>query len=300
MIVARLVLGTARIAGGASEAAAVALVQSAFDSGVCYVDAAPSYGSGTAEAVVGQALAGHPQIAVTTKLGSARPGQPWLRTFARKLKRLAGPASTPLAEFAPTRIEWPSGSDFTIAAMAQSLEISRERLGRIDLLLLHDVSASEVTAALLESLTTLRHSVGALGGYASYAQWDPVLDQCFEPEMTAQCAPQPGWLLSSTAPPIKRPLRLHSVVKIGLALAEINPLFANALQQADRLIPARDPLTARLAALYALAANRRPAASLLITSSHRARLDAVLAALTAIDNAGNAAEIAALFPDQAG
>ena len=163
MIVARLVLGTARIAGGAGEAAAVALVQSAFDSGVCYVDTAPSYGSGTAEVVVGQALAGHPQIAVTTKLGSARPSQPWLRTFARRLKRLARPASTPSAEFAPTRIERPSGSDFTIAAMAQSLEISRERLGRIDLLLLHDVSASEVTAALLESLTGLSRSVGALG-----------------------------------------------------------------------------------------------------------------------------------------
>ena len=300
MIVSRLVLGTARIAGGVSEAAAVSLVQNAFDSGICYVDTAPSYGSGTAEAVVGQALAGHPHIAVTTKLGSARPGQPWLRTFARKLKRLAGPASAPLAEFAPAWIESPSGSDFTPDGMAQSLEISRERLGRIDQLLLHDVSASEVTPALLERLIRLSRSVGALGGYASYAQWDPVLDQCFEPEMTAQCAPQPAWLLGNAAPPTKRPLRVHSVVKTGLALAEINPLFANALQQAERLIPARDPLTARLAALYALAANRVPAAGLLITSSHRARLDAVLAALCAIDNAGNAAEIAALFPDQAG
>ncbi len=300
MIMPRLVLGTARIAGGVSQRAAVALVQSAFDAGICHVDTAPSYGSGTAEVVVGKALAGHSQISVTTKLGSARPSQPWLRTVARKLKRLAGPAGVPSAEFAPGQIEQPGGSDFAPAAMAQSLEISQQRLGRINHLLLHDVSASEATPTLLEQLSTLARSIGAQGGYAGYAQWDPALDQCFQPELTVQCAPQPGWLLGSTTPPTQRPLRLHSLVKTGLALAQINPLFANALQQAEQHIAAGDPLTAQLAALYALAAVRMPQAKFLITSSHRIRLDALLAALSAIDNTGNAAEIAALFPDQSG
>lgn len=300
MIVPRLVLGTARIAGGVSQRAAVALVKSAFDAGVSQVDTAPSYGLGTAEVVVGKALAGYPHISVTTKLGSARPSQPWLRTVARKLKRLAGPAGIPSAEFAPDQIDQPSGSDFTPAAMARSLELSQQRLGRIDHLLLHDVSASEATPTLFDQLGTLGRSAGAQGGYASYAQWDPALDRCFEPVLMAQCAPHPGWLLGSGTPPIQRPLRLHSLVKTGLALAQINPLFANALQQAEQHIAARDPLTARLAALYALAAVRMPQAKFLITSSHRIRLDALLAALNAIDNTGNAAEIAALFQDQLG
>lgn len=297
MIVSRLVLGTARIAGGASEAAAVALVKSAFDAGIGAVDTAPSYGLGTAEQVVGKALAGHPQVDVTTKLGSHRPSHPTLRTWARRIKRLISSPGEPEASLPPARIEAPVGNDFFARAMARSLDLSLERLGRIDALLLHDIAAQEVTSAVLGDLGILAQ--GRPSGYASYACWDKELDQRFVPESVAQCAPDPGWLTGTASPPHGRPLRLHSIAKTGLALAATDLLFAQGLDRAAGLIEA-DPLTAQIAAIYALAAARVPQAHLLFTSSHPARLGALIKALQQVDEQHTAATIAACFSAQAG
>ncbi|MBA4160957.1 MAG: hypothetical protein C0515_02485 [Novosphingobium sp.] len=297
MIVPRLVLGTARIAGGASESAAVALVRTAFDAGIGAVDTAPSYGLGTAEQVVGRALAGHPQVAVTTKLGSHRPSHPMLRTWARRIKRLVSAPGEPEASVPPAWIAAPVGNDFSAPSMARSLEVSLNKLGRIDALLLHDISAQEVTPALLGDLAGLAQ--GRNSGYASYARWDVQLDQCFPQDSLAQCAPDPGWLLGTVPVPSGRPLRLHSIAKTGLALAATDPAFAKGLHEAAGLIEA-DPLTAQIAAIYALAAARVPQAHLLFTSSHPARLSALIKALQQVDEQHTAATIAACFPAQAG
>lgn len=297
MIIPRLVLGTARIAGGASQTAAVALVESAFDSGVCAVDTAPSYGLGTAEEVVGKALAGHPQVAVATKLGSRRPSHPLLKTLARKIKRLTSTPDEPEATFPADRIDRPVGNDFSAQFMAQSLEISLENLGRIDALLLHDIAAGEVTSAVLGDLAGLVQ--GRASGYASFARWDMYLDQCFRPGMIAQCAPDPGWLLGTVPIPEGRPLRLHSVAKTGLGLAAINPMFAKSLEQATGMIEA-DPVTSRIAAIYALTSVRIPNAKLLFTSSHQARLNRLIKALQGVDDWHTASTIAALFTAQPG
>ena len=292
MILPRLVLGTARIAGGAE---AVALISSGLDAGICHIDTAPSYGIGTAERIVGEALAGFDQVRVTTKLGSMRPAQPWLRTLARRVKRALVSADEPAAAFAPATISEPSGNDFALAAMTQSLELSCARLGRVDDLLLHDISLPEATDVVLECLTKLAGSVGAAPGYAGYAQWDPALDKAFPAGMIAQCAPDPGWFTGPTPAPSARLLRLHSLAKTGLAVAASDPRFAEALHRAAATVTARDPLTAQIAVLYALAAERLPTAKLLIASSRRDRLEAVLAAIAAIDRSGQAGEITALF-----
>jgi hypothetical protein len=297
MIVPRLVLGTARIAGGASEGAAVALVRSAFDCGIGAVDTAPSYGLGTAEQVIGKALAGHPQVEVTTKLGSHRPSHPLLRTLARRIKRLASSPSKPEASMPPARIAGPTGNDFSAHTMARSLEISLERLGRVDALLLHDIAVGEVTSAVLSELGTLAR--GRSSGYASFARWDIQLDQCFVQGSVAQCAPDPGWLLGTTPVPPDRLLRLHSIAKTGLALAATNPIFAQGLDRAAGMIEA-DPLTARFAAIYALAAVQVPKARLLFTSSHHSRLSNLIKALQWVDAQHLAADVAASFTAQPG
>lgn len=297
MIVPRLVLGTSRIAGGVSEGSAVDLVKTAFDSGICAVDTAPSYGMGTAEQVVGKALAGHPGIEVATKLGSHRPDHPLLRTFVRKIRRLVSAPSEPEAALPPPRIASPTGNDFSSRAMAQSFEISLEKLKRIDTLLLHDISTGEVTSAVLDGMASLAQ--GKSSGYASYACWDVQLDQCFAPEMIAQCAPDPAWLLGLMPVPGGRPLRLHSIAKSGLALAATNPLFSSGLDRAARMIEA-DPTTARIAAIYALASVRFPKARLLFTSSHQTRLSMLIKALQRVDEQHTAAAIAAQFATHAG
>jgi len=280
-----------------SESAAVELVKSAFDSGICAVDTAPSYGLGTAEGVVGKALVDHPQIAVTTKLGSHRRSLPFLRTIARKIKRLVTSRGAPEASLPPVRIEAPVGNDFSARFMAQSLEISQERLGRIDALLLHDIAVGEATPAVLGDLARLAQARDS--GYASFARWDMQLDQCFASGQIAQCAPDPGWLLGAVPVPQDKPLRLHSIAKTGLALAATNRMFGNNLEQASGMIEA-DPVTARIAAIYALVSIRIPEARLLFTSSHQARLNALTTALQRVDQQHTAAEIAAQFVTQAG
>lgn len=297
MIIPRLVLGTARIAGGASAREAVDLVKSAFDSGICAVDTAPSYGIGTAEDVVGSALVGYPGVEVATKVGSHRPDHAMLRSFARKIKRLITGASEPAGSLPSERIAQPTGNDFSASFMAQSLEISLEKLGRIDLLMLHDITPEEVTAQVLADLARLGGQW--VTGYASLACWNSALDQCFTAGRVAQCAPDPQWLLGTGEIPAERPLRLHSLVKTGLALAEQNTSFANGLERAAGMIEG-DPLTARIAALYALAAVRIPTARLLFTSSHRARLNGLIKALQKIDDSHSAPRLAALFTAQAG
>lgn len=300
MIMPRLVLGTARIAGCADQQYGVALIRSALDLGLTHIDTAPSYGMGTAESVVGQALAGHDQVGVTAKLGSARPAHPWLRTAARRLKRAICSAGTPAVQFPPEHIEGPCGNDFSPAAMARSFAVSRERMGRIDVLLLHDISADEVSSEVLGRLTALAATAQAAPGYAGYARWDAALDREFPAAMIAQCAPDPQWLDGTRSPPTGRALWLHSVAKTGLALAASQPHFAAALDQAAALVDARDAPTARLAALYALAAERVRGAQLLVTSSRRDRLESLLAAITVIDRSSKTSEIVALFGGQAG
>jgi len=297
VIVPRLILGTARIAGGFGDREAIAMVGAAFDAGICAVDTAPSYGLGTAEEVVGRGLAGHPQVEVTTKLGSQRPSHPRLRTLARKIKRLATSAGEPTASLPPPQIMAPLGNDFSHAFMARSLALSLERLGRIDTLLLHDISAAEAGPAVLAELERLAD--GRATGYASLAQWDQQLDSCFAPFHTAQCAPDPAWLLGTASPTHGSRLRLHSLAKTGLALAGADADFAGRLARASVLIDA-DPPTARIAAIYALAAQRVPQARLLFTSSHRPRLTALITALQQIDIAQAAPEIASCFALQDG
>ena len=300
MITPRLILGTARVAGGADERAAIDLIRSALDAGITAIDTAPSYGMGTAEAAVGKAVQGYERVAVTTKLGSVPPSFAWLRTLLRRVKRAAASSDEAIVDFPAAAIEGPTGSDFSDQSMSASLAQSLERLGAIDALLLHDISAGEISPAVLESLEKLATGAGASPGYAGFAQWNAVLDDRFPAAMIAQCAPNPMWLLGRGEPPHGRALRLHSIGKTGLALAADNLRFAAALERAVAITGEHDLRTAELAALYALAAVRFPAARLLVTSSHRRRLCALLAAIARIDAEGNHEEIAAIFRGSGG
>jgi hypothetical protein len=299
MLMDSLIFGCARLTGGASQGEALRLIRTALDAGITHVDTAPSYGMGTAEAVVGKALrAFGGDVAVTAKLGSARDPSGFAKSVLRRLKRtLGGSRSAPLlsGRAAPQRVDAPVGNDFSAPAMHASLAISQERLGRIDYLLLHDVTAEEVTPLLSAELQSLAEPLAAQTGYASLAQWDAALDGKFSGMVVAQSAIVPQWLVGGPQPEWRHPLFLHSIVNAGGHCRAAVEGFAEALDRAARMIDAGDQDAARIAALYALAGQVIPAAKFLVASSHCDRLQAVLAAVASIDRTGSAAEIAAEF-----
>lgn len=271
-ILPRLVLGTARLDSGASEREGVRLVRSAFDAGINHVDTAPSYGLGLAEVVVGKALSGFPEVQVTAKLGSLRPRQGYAKSWLRRLKRrLTEPhGNSHVAATLPEPGSGGGAGDFRFAALAASLTISRERLGRIDRLLLHDSPGSAVDDALLAELHRLALPLGAAPGYAVASSWNTSLDAAFPADSVAQCAFAPGWFLGEPPPASERKTIFHSVIRAGAIAATRDPSFAAQLSSAS---------ADRIATFYALAAQICPTAKLIVASSHMDRLHAVLAAI---------------------
>ncbi len=292
----RLVLGCARLTGGASAAAAEGLVRTALDAGIRHVDTAPSYGMGTAEEIVGQALRrfGGP-ASVTAKLGSPRDPHGIAKSWLRRARRALGDRRSSVwlrNEPPPARMTAPSGHDFRRSAMQASLEISHRQLGRIDYLLLHDITAGEVTAPLLADLAELARSVSAAPGYASQGQWDADLDAGFPPGMVAQCA-APVDFGGAGQPEAAGPLFFHSIVKAGAARRRRDPAFAARLDAAARIVGTGDADADRIAVLYVAAGHAAPQARLVIASSYRERLQAALRAIASVDSAGSAPQIAA-------
>lgn len=298
-LIERLILGTARLAGGASEREALAIVRTALDAGVQHIDTAPSYGLGSAEAVVGKALAAFGgEVAVTAKLGSAHRDLPFAASVMRRVKRSLGASrADPLAarEAAPATLARPVGNDFRAAAMTSSLKRSLAALGRIDYLLLHDITAEEATPAEIAALSELASGEGAIPGHASLAQFDPALAAHFEPGAAAQCAISPELLLGSAPPAARGPLFLHSLAATAGYCRARYPAFASALERAARVAGPGPGDAPAIAAILALAATRAPDARLIVASSHRDRLAAVLGAVRRIDRDGLAPDIAAAF-----
>jgi D-threo-aldose 1-dehydrogenase len=105
-----------------------AAVECALDSGIRYFDTAPSYGFGLSETRLGRALAGIPRTAFTlsTKVGR------WIEADSTATARIN-------AGFAVSGMR--ALFDYTRDGVRRSFEssLSRLKVGRIDILLLHDV-----------------------------------------------------------------------------------------------------------------------------------------------------------------
>ncbi len=104
---------------------AAALLETALDAGLTYVDTAPFYGFGRSERVVGDTLRGRPYV-VSTKVG---------RLLA------PGPAEDPMSYGMIDPLPFHPVYDYTYDGIMRSFEDSQQRLGldRIDILLVHDI-----------------------------------------------------------------------------------------------------------------------------------------------------------------
>jgi D-threo-aldose 1-dehydrogenase len=157
----RLGFGCGDLYGGASYAASARLVETALDSGIRYFDVARLYGNGSAETVLGRILPRRrDQVIIVSKAGILPYSMLRWTHFVRraaKAARMAGPLARALVPAPP-----PSAARFGafgLGDLARSVGRSLKalRTDYLDLLLLHECSATDARRPeVLEFLERLR------------------------------------------------------------------------------------------------------------------------------------------------
>jgi D-threo-aldose 1-dehydrogenase len=148
--------GCSQLMGGITRRESIALLQTAFDSGIRHFDTAPSYGYGEAESVLGEALRStRNQVTITTKFGIRPPRNQSLLGLARRVL-------LPLANRVPSvksRLSRAAGglkgrAGFSPNELRASIEASLVALatGYIDILLLHEAVVGDLNDELFAEL----------------------------------------------------------------------------------------------------------------------------------------------------
>jgi hypothetical protein len=160
----RIGFGCGRIVGGSTLRESSALLETALQLGIRYFDAAPSYGMGTAEEVLGAVVGAVPDAVIATKIGVPRGhyssrgnmlrkfGKPlldrvrFLKSAARKVyaKGPVAPGTRPRYDFSPDAVH---------RSLEHSLRLLRR--DRADIFLAHEPHLDDLnpqTMALFESL----------------------------------------------------------------------------------------------------------------------------------------------------
>ena len=162
--VPQLGLGCGDLYAGGSMEASLRIVRTAFDAGIRYFDVARLYGDGSAEAVLGEALAPvRDQVVITTKAGIL----PWSMQTGRRVQYKAAKA---LARFKLGAEPPPPGERygaFGVKALTRSLELSLKalRTDHVDLLLLHECHLADARAADTRQLLARWRTEGRIRGY---------------------------------------------------------------------------------------------------------------------------------------
>lgn len=182
----RLGFGCSGLMAGISRRQSLRLLDSAYDAGIRHFDVAPLYGYGEAESCVGDLLARHPDITVTTKFGIAPPARGSLIRTARRavsplLQRV--PALKRLARSAGATATPPGKSSFTAAEARTSLERSLRtlRTARVDLLLLHEAESTDLTDDLLLDFlnnAVVQQKIGDFGVGSDSTKLSALLHDC--------------------------------------------------------------------------------------------------------------------------
>ena len=155
--VCRIGLGGGGLIGGASLRESIAVLETAYEAGIRYIDVAPLYG--LAEDVVGNCVQSHrDEFILATKVGITRPKLPNLFSLVRKTLRpvaLRFPTIKRSA-FRPTQALVTTGL-FRPDQVRSSLEDSLRRLKTewVDVLLLHEPTTGDMTPELIRELDRL-------------------------------------------------------------------------------------------------------------------------------------------------
>jgi len=182
----RLGFGCSSIMGSLGWRDSLAVLEAAWGAGIRHFDVAPMYGYGEAESCLGEFLSRHPnQVTVTTKFGIpgetgrplarlARAGlRPLLQRFPALKERLSSASAAEMPALPDmSRLEKPTSERdpnpiFNAGEAKRSLERSLRalRCDRIDVWLLHEVTASDLVDDALLGFLEDSFASGVIGTY---------------------------------------------------------------------------------------------------------------------------------------
>ena len=200
--VPRLGFGGGSLVGGPSRSHSIKLLETAFNCGIRHFDVAPFYGLGSAEDVLGEFASRHRgEITITTKFGIARP-----LAWQRRVMQWARVVLRPVVSRAPAlkrrlvrtmtnhaSAHASEGPRFEADVMLRSLDISLKalRLERIDVFLLHEADAGDLTDELILTLERAEQD-GKIGAWGIGSALQK-LDQIGADQLTRARVLQFGW-----------------------------------------------------------------------------------------------------------
>jgi D-threo-aldose 1-dehydrogenase len=177
----RLGYGCSSLMGAMGRKDSLAMLEAAFDAGIRHFDVAPMYGYGQAESCVGEFVSRHRgDVTVTTKYGIPPAKHQGMIGLARSIVRPVIKAmpglKQGLSKMAVSAAQPTAKASFTAAQARESLERSlRElRTDRIDVWLLHEVTAEELQDEGLLRLLEDSVAAGTVGTFGVGSEQDKI------------------------------------------------------------------------------------------------------------------------------
>jgi D-threo-aldose 1-dehydrogenase len=177
----RLGFGCSSLMGATNRLNSLAILESAYDAGIRHFDVAPMYGYGEAEGCLGEFLQRHRgQITVTTKYGIPPAKNSTLISMSRRIvgpivKTLPG-LKQRLARAASAVTHSNEKATFTPQQAKASLErsITALRTDRIDVWLLHEVTADDLQDDALLNFLEEQVKKGTIGTFGIGSSFDKI------------------------------------------------------------------------------------------------------------------------------
>ncbi len=154
---AQLGFGTSTLGGRIGPKASLRLLEAAFDQGIRYFDTAPMYGYGATESIVGEfASKRRDQLILSTKFGIEPAPRSRLLHLARAGARVLVTAVPSLRARLVQRGEQmikPGQFDLRYAAMSLERSLKALQSEYVDVYLMHEIRAGQITPELLHLLS---------------------------------------------------------------------------------------------------------------------------------------------------
>lgn len=271
--------GTAHLMGRIGRRESIRLIHAAVDSGITHFDTARVYGFGDTEGMLGEALKRR-DVAIYTKAGQGNSRFSWTQSKAHDLGRPIARVRAELGRLQSREVgaavKYVRRTSFSPDYLRESVHTSLKLLRRetLDGLLLHEVTAEELTPELLEVMSTLIEQGKIVRfGVAS------------EPRATAEIGEGgfPGQIVQQSGGPFLEPVHtdrpvqmiLHSLFGTGAAnlVAFLSWLDKNPVQR-DQIMSVVDAESAQTvpALLLGYTAARWPGACIVFSSKSEKRI----------------------------